>query len=163
MHIKRQYLNFLEKLLIFPGDWHLLKNVQEVLMKEYFHSGLKEIAKEAGYKSSTLNSLESCLNFKRTHCFLLQVWEAIYRYIISLYEIDQTSATCSEEDLHPNVYVSLGKFIKRRSEDNNLLLYWSRFVMEDCLAYIQLYLAIRSSNWYLDHCFSRLIKTFTKN
>ncbi len=129
-------------------------------MKQYFHSGLKEIAKEAGYRSSTLNSLESCSNFKRTHCFLLQVWEAIYRYIISLYEIDQTSATCSEEDLHPNVYASLGKFIKRRSEDNNLLLYWSRFVMEDCLACIQLYLAIhaqksqciwmsRRINWFL--------------
>lgn len=53
--IKNQYREAMSKLLIFPGDWHLFKNFQEVLMKQYFHSGLKEIAMESGFRGSTLN------------------------------------------------------------------------------------------------------------
>lgn len=65
--IKKLYGSTFENLLVFPGDWHILKNFQPVIMKAYFHAGLQQIAKQAGYKAETLASLENCSHFKRTH------------------------------------------------------------------------------------------------
>ena len=91
-NIKQQYGKAFEKLIVFPGDWHTLKNYQPVLIKVYYHAGLKELAESCGFRSTTLKSLESCSNFKRTHCFLVQVWEALYREMVHTY-INHTNPT----------------------------------------------------------------------
>ena len=41
--------NILKKLLVFPGDWHILKSFQPVLMKLYYHARLKELAQKFGF------------------------------------------------------------------------------------------------------------------
>ena len=77
-NIKQMYTGAFQKLLIFPGDWHILKNFQPVLMKLYYNAGLKELAQASGFQGATLKSLETCGNFKQTHCFLLQVQVQFY-------------------------------------------------------------------------------------
>lgn len=39
--VKRLYQCVLKNVLIFPEDWHILKNYQSVIMKGWFHAGLK--------------------------------------------------------------------------------------------------------------------------
>ena len=52
--------------LPFPGDWHILKNFQPVLMKLYWDAGLKDICRQT-HRGETLTSVGACRNFKRTH------------------------------------------------------------------------------------------------
>lgn len=78
MKIKEMYPAALKKLLIFPGDWHTLMNFQPVLMKKYWECGLMQLAQVAGFRGETLRALLKCSHFKRTHNFLIQVWEAVY-------------------------------------------------------------------------------------
>lgn len=84
--LKHQYGSELDWLLPFVGDWHVLYNYQKVLMKVYFEAGLKHLAKASGFRAETLTSLGKASNFKRTHAFLMQVWEALYRHMFEQYE-----------------------------------------------------------------------------
>ena len=111
----------MNKLLIFPGDWHLLKNFQEVLMKQYFHSGLKEITMESGFRGSTLTSLESCSNFRQTHSFLLQVWKALYRHLDFIDILYQSTSFTSDTIIETLAkaeeqyeFFNLGLILKKR-------------------------------------------------
>ena len=90
--LKQMYGSELDWLIPFIGDWHLLSNYQSVLMKVYYDTGLKELAESAGHRGETLTSISKCSSFKRTHAFLTQAWEAIYRYMFKLF--DHTRGTC---------------------------------------------------------------------
>ena len=72
-------------MLPFPGDWHILYNYQKVLLKIYGDAGLLQLEKVAGHRSETLKSLAQASHFKRTHHFILQSFEAIYRLFLRLY------------------------------------------------------------------------------
>ena len=54
-------------------------------MKPYADAGLGSLAKVAGHRGETLTSLLQASNFRRTHEFLLQVFEVFYRYFLSVY------------------------------------------------------------------------------
>ena len=82
--LKAKYKQNLDWLIPWPGDWHILKNFQEVLMKVFWEAGLKEVAK-LKHKSATFQKLSACSNFKRTHRFLLQIYEALYIYKIKIF------------------------------------------------------------------------------
>ena len=74
-----EYGEELNWLIPYPGDFHMLMNYQKALMKPYYDAGLKALAQAAGYP---LPAIQSCSQFKRTHQFLLEAWEAIYRLMI---------------------------------------------------------------------------------
>ena len=80
--LKNEYGEELEWVLPYPGDWHLLKNFQRVLMKTYFDAGLKHLAQAAGYPWA---AIESCSQFKHTHRFILEVWESLCRVMTEKY------------------------------------------------------------------------------
>ena len=81
--LKIEYGTDPDWLIPLPGDWHVLKNYQPVLMKAFFDAGLRDIAKATGYSEGALNSIGACTKFKRTHTFLLSVWEAMFRVLLS--------------------------------------------------------------------------------
>ena len=102
--LKHEYGNELKWLLPFIGDWHVLYNYQKVLMKVYFEVGLKDLARAAGFRAETLTSLGNSSNFKRTHEFLMQVWETIYRHLFDFYVSHETPLP---EDLLPGIRARL--------------------------------------------------------
>ena len=85
------YGSDLDWLTPFIGDWHLLSNHQSVLMKVYYDAGIKELAESAGHRGETLTSIHRCSSFKRTHTFLLQAWEALYRHMFMMFNKDNMS------------------------------------------------------------------------
>lgn len=172
MKIKKMHGTALKQLLIFPGDWHTLKNFQPVLMKMYYHCGLKELAEAAGFRAETLTSLLNCSHFKRTHHFLLQAWEAIYLEMFRAFSLadNNTFQDLSErmgqlstedvdlEDVLTKVENIIGEtkasalfldFLGEKAKDDDTWKHWIQFVFTDCMAYLSLYLGIRSSNWNL--------------
>ena len=91
-----EYKAHLPWLLPFPGDWHVLYNYQKALMKPYADAGLASLGKAAGHRAETLTSLLQASNFRRTHEFLLQAFEAFYRYFLSLF-VDHVSKSKERE------------------------------------------------------------------
>lgn len=132
--LKHAYGRDLDWLIPFLGDWHLLKNYQSVLMNVYYHAGLKELAEAAGFRGETLSSLSKCSNFKRTHRFILQVWEGIYRHMIGcflskhpqntedmLLDVKRRLEECNQECTHSKSSRPLKEYLAASSGQYNTL------------------------------------------
>ena len=175
--LKIEYGSDLNWLIPLPGDWHILKNYQEVLMKVYFEAGLKDAAKSIGYTEGVLNSIASCGKFKKIHLFLLRIWEAIFRVFLESFVSDnQTGSTistqikvfehtegqtttpdasallnlilhtCDDEGILKREFM---QYLSKLSALDDTCQLWAKFVLEDCLPYIGLFISIRSGNWNL--------------
>ena len=83
--LRHQYGSQMKWLLPFPGDWHILYNYQKVLLKIYGEAGLLQLAKVGGHRAETLKSLAQASHFKRTHHFIFQSFEAMYRFFLRTY------------------------------------------------------------------------------
>ena len=141
-HIQTVKVNNGKKLdwvIPFPGDFHTLHNYQEALMKIYWDAGLKQIASGSGYRGETLTKLGKCSNFTTTTNFLFQVWEAIYSHMYATF--DDTSDSKSEK--------AFTEFLNQKSSHDDNWRFWTGFVQEDCLAFINLYLSVRGGDWDL--------------
>ena len=165
-----EYGEELSWLIPYPGDFHMLMNFQKALMKPYYDAGLKALAQAAGYP---LPAIQSCSQFKRTHHFLLEAWEAIYRVMLLKYEQENTSCLLTDisreiksmpTENFPSVFnhhlLSKGEMLQKYFENFRLFIqkmartddtwrFWVQFVFEDAMGYISLFLAIRSGNWDL--------------
>ena len=73
--LKFEYGEELSWVIPYPGDWHMLMIYQKALMKPYYDAGLKALAGAAGYP---LVAIQSCSQFKRSHNFILETWEAMH-------------------------------------------------------------------------------------
>ena len=171
--IKKEYGNDLSWMIPVPGDWHFLKNYQEVLLKIYLDAGLNDLAKASGYQSNAVTS-----NFKRTHHFLVETWIAMFQHFVALFLKQNTSPefleyvykwldsfpTSEDQDAtvrnlkqllddvcerYDTFYGDFMKFVEEQCSKNLTWKFWSQYVFHDCLAYITLHLAIRTGKWSL--------------
>jgi hypothetical protein len=78
-------------------------------MKVYYWAGLEQIAMASGCRGTILTSWSKCTNFKQTHQFILQSWEAFYEVILKSY-IEQTQ----KHDL----LLEVGRIVNEYIEDN---------------------------------------------
>lgn len=135
-------------------------------MKAYYGSGLESIAQYAGYSDS---ALAKCANFKRTHIFLLKVWEALYRVILKTYteknqknyllqEVSKFVSSSIESKESPLELMEMvngiattdqSHVIYRPKHCDKTWKFWGDFVFKNCYAYVALFMSIQGSNWDL--------------
>ncbi len=164
IEVKKIYGILFKKLLIYPGEWHILANFQPVLMKIYYYAGLKQLAQACGFRAETLRSLEKCSNFSRTHTFLLQAWQALFWASIASVNPDkptQDEFSFDNSEVH-EILKSVESFlfktkfnlsfhinVEEKCISDDSIKFWYQFIFRDCLCYIQLFIAIRCQNWDL--------------
>ncbi len=181
--LKSEYGDDLSWLIPYPGDWHMLMNYLYPLMKAYFDAGLKSLAQAAGYP---IAQIQHCAQFKRTHHFLLEVWEAAYCTMLSSFQstLNEEQLSNTRDLLETSIFKSLlavgrkcendqqleytlihhfaqfetkiaqnyqqfRRFLQKMAQSDYTWRFWIQFVFEDAMAYIGLFLAIRSGNWNL--------------
>lgn len=153
--IHHEYGEEFKWLIPYPGDWHTLGNYQKALLKLYFDAGLKELAKTAGYPTA---QIQACSQFKRTHLFIMMVWEALFLVMLEGY-ISENSSTAAAHALklellsNPQAYQAQKSVTTLQTclshEYDNFILYlekksiksdnwkfWSQFVIQHTLDYI---------------------------
>ena len=179
--LKLEYGEEFQWLIPFPGDWHLLMNYQSALMKPYFDAGLKTLAEACGYPVA---AIQNCSQFKRTHYFIMESWEAMYCAMLDTFVEVSSEGNPSVEASMPHLLekvktainnVDQGKdfrkafgaqvaditvsisptheqfkdFIRNMARKDETWRFWVQYVFVDAMAYVSLFLAMRSGDWHL--------------
>ena len=159
----------------------MLMNYQSALMKPYFDAGLKSLAEACGYP---LPAIKHCTQLKKTHNFIMEAWDALYRTMLATFirvsssepSMENVSHNLLDEvvnllscanakkcDFRGNINSAIGditnnasaflrkfeKFIEKMACNDDTWRFWVQFVFVDAMAYVSLYLAIRSGDWHL--------------
>ena len=166
--LKLDYGEELSWLLPFPGDFHILKNLQPVLSKVYFDIGLKQLAIASGFRGETLTSLQKCSHFKKTHNFIFQSWEAMYMHMLQLFVAANPSVSVLIKELNTirksmsvvstfnamrhrvsYVFCQFTSFLQSQGNNDLNWKFWKDYVLLNAFSYIALFSSIRSGNWDL--------------
>ena len=122
----------------------MLKNYQNAIMKPYFDAGLKHLASVSGYPAS---SIQSESQFKRTHQFIMEAWEAIYRTMLiqfmNTHHKQSKMMSLPKENFIQEFMCHLDQqshhmkqFLKARARCDSTWQFWRQFDFEDAMAYI---------------------------
>ena len=95
VHLKNDFPEKLEWLLPFIGDWHTLKNFQLTLMKIYLDAGLRELV-HVFHQGILAKVVCEATGFDKTHTFLMQCWEALYRFELQMFFLNQDKASLKD-------------------------------------------------------------------
>ena len=168
------------------GDWHVLKNFQVVLMNPYFDMGWRELPRAASYPVA---AIQSCSQFKCTQYFIIKVWQTLYIVILQRFndaDMQQGNPSSYYTDIVPlsaSLHLKSSDFVVKLNELRDQLQqsayhdkfksfldlmacngpnwnFWKQFVIGDGLAYIGLFIAIRSGNWELRLASIKLMARF---
>lgn len=169
LEAKRQYGETLDWLLPYLGEWHLLKNTQAPLLKIYLDAGLKDMLK-LFHRASTFRSVSSASSFRKTHIFLMQAWEAMYRKQLAAFHKEGRNHNVVLPQLMKSLVHKLKKglidsvrslqifsyihsefkhFISEREAGDATFQFWSNFIHRDMFNYVSLFLAIRHRRFTL--------------
>ena len=92
MRVKSECKHAMDWVIPYPGDWHILFNYQDVILKVFWDAGLKKVA-----KCTSLTTLPATGKFKKVHKFILQSYEALYMYQIDSF-LKEYNASSGEGD-----------------------------------------------------------------
>ena len=116
--LKTENPEYYDFVIPFIGDWHTLKNFQEVLMKIYFAAGLEAIAKPPNSKKNKeVKDVNS--NFKLTNAFIFQSWEALARCQVKMffnYRTNPTHCQLSNSEIQNEIESCLSELSKAPKE-----------------------------------------------
>ena len=100
LKLKSKYKDYWGWVIPYLGDWHVLKNYQEVLLKIFWDAGLKQLG------NILCKTMLKCQNWKRNHRFLLQAYEAIYMHQIKCFMQYRSDKTLTDNDFNNDAITS---------------------------------------------------------
>ncbi|CAC5371821.1 unnamed protein product [Mytilus coruscus] len=166
--LKSEYGSALDWVLPYPGDWHILKNVLPIFIKIFYDAGIKELA-GIYHHGATLKVLTEYA-YKRQEVvtdWRQEVDSVLQNVLSSCEHTPESSEKCAGDILDVELWKSVllqksnletllesvcSNFSQWRFQNSAIsatFKFWDTFIHSDFMAYLGLYIGIRSRNWNL--------------